>query len=737
MLCGLFFILQVPIIFASATGNSTDDSVVNTTYATPVQSVRVMVNPEQSMNHVRRSWKQNDHPQIFVPPYFSNALLDDRLRHGMSKKRTKIGTPTAADDHQQLDAQTNGNVLQNPLGVSLGQQATQFQFDPNERDMSYAQFGYPTESALGNPPMYNPDAFSHVSDHGHPFNWGVHYSNATVSQNSASSSNTERSKVGRPPETGWQRHKGWVAGSSQSGMLRDQRKGSTQAYPNGQLPAYWQSQGAPPSLNQQMGYQSAAQLDPFLLNHFLKSTAGQANRLGFPQNLQFPEVAKNPSDNEPYGRATAEMIASTVGPPVGMFFERSTAANIPVSGSPFNAFQPKTATKPKPTNKYPSERGPPFGYPMFASYQMPDMQTPSPTTTSRPASTSLPFVLRAHVPPANMQYKSPFDAPAMQQPFEQNFLGPLGPPVGSPNVRVTYSLNPNQMVNVPDESMGKDKDTIISSHPQPQGGLGFTGFGNFENISQMQLEQSPINYCSTAEFDDQILASVNLKRMDYFVVNMSCSNTFYQCAAHSTFVRRCPGPDHVFDHLTLNCNYRYNVKTCMEYDHVLHCTVKTQCLAEEYACCAVPQQCISYARRCDGVLDCADGEDENNCPSCSMSEFPCLIGGICIPMERRCNGMPDDCFDGTNADEKYCDVCGSGRFFCYKSEAQYELGCIDASQRCDGVKDCQGGEDELNCKKQGAQFLLCENQRQSVPRKQWCDGNEDCADGSDEAYCEY
>ncbi|XP_003375044.1 putative Low-density lipoprotein receptor domain class A [Trichinella spiralis] len=264
-----------------------------------------------------------------------------------------------------------------------------------------------------------------------------------------------------------------------------------------------------------------------------------------------------------------------------------------------------------------------------------------------------------------------------------------------------------------------------------------SSINNDSSTYMLSLEQSPINFCNPLEFNEQVLASLNLKRVDYFIANMSCSSVFFQCSLQTTFVRRCAGADQVFDESTVNCNYRHSVKSCLEYDHVLHCTIKNQCLSDEYACCAAPQQCIPYAKRCDGIVDCADGEDENNCPTCSINEFPCLIGGTCIPMERRCNGMPDDCFDNSNADEKYCEYCGVGKFYCYKSDPNYEYSCIDANQRCDGVKDCQGGEDELNCKRQGAQFLLCENQRQSVPRKQWCDGNEDCADGSDEIYCEY
>ncbi|KFD51099.1 hypothetical protein M514_07999 [Trichuris suis] len=575
-------------------------------------------------------------------------------------------------------------------------------------------------------PTYNPEAFGHVPNRAQPFTWSGLYNNSTASQSAASLPRMEMAKAGRS----WQPHNSWATSNF--------RPRASQVYPNDQLRTYWQTQGVMPlSMNQQPNYQNLAQMDPFLLSYFPKTAGNQANPLSFQQNLQFPEMAKNPSNNDPYGGATAEALSSSrVRPPVGMFFEKSSVSNMPLSGnSPFNAFQPKIAVNPNLPNKYPTVKAPTSGYPMFPPFKVPDPPAPSPTSTPRPTTMTPPFILRAQLPQTDLHYKGPFDAPTAQPSFEQNFLGPLGP---SPNVRATYSLNPNQVAELPDQAANKDKDAIMSMYPHAQAGIAYTSFAGFHNgSSQLQLEQSPINYCNTMEFDDQMLASINLKRMDYFVVNMSCSNMFYQCAMRSTFVRHCPGPDQVFDHFTLNCNYRYNVKGCMEYDHVLHCTVKSQCLQGEYACCAVPQQCLPYARRCDGILDCADGEDENNCPTCSINEFPCLIGGTCIPMERRCNGMPDDCFDGTNADEKYCDVCGSGRFFCYKSDAQYELGCIEATQRCDGVKDCQGGEDEMNCKRQGAQFLLCENQRQSVPRKQWCDGNEDCADGSDEAYCEY
>lgn len=52
--------------------------------------------------------------------------------------------------------------------------------------------------------------------------------------------------------------------------------------------------------------------------------------------------------------------------------------------------------------------------------------------------------------------------------------------------------------------------------------------------------------------------------------------------------------------------------------------------------------------------DCADGEDETNCPSCARDQFACVKSGTCIPAKLRCDGHPDDCADGSNLDEIGC-----------------------------------------------------------------------------------
>jgi Low-density lipoprotein receptor domain class A len=98
-----------------------------------------------------------------------------------------------------------------------------------------------------------------------------------------------------------------------------------------------------------------------------------------------------------------------------------------------------------------------------------------------------------------------------------------------------------------------------------------------------------------------------------------------------------------------------------------------------------------------------------------------MKSGKCIPWSKRCDGISDDCFDQTNLDEFNCGSksgalascapllqrikgwfsdCGSGKFHCTRSgSSPFETSCVELSSRCNGVRDCPNGEDELNCSK--------------------------------------
>ncbi|CAM4944086.1 unnamed protein product [Rotaria socialis] len=147
--------------------------------------------------------------------------------------------------------------------------------------------------------------------------------------------------------------------------------------------------------------------------------------------------------------------------------------------------------------------------------------------------------------------------------------------------------------------------------------------------------------------------------------------------------------------------------------------------------CETGGRCIPTSWRCNRIADCTDSSDERNCtyPRCSDSQFDC--GDRCIPRSWMCDG-DNDC--GNNTDEQNCPPrrCSNTQFQCNDSR------CIEASMKCNHVKDCTDGTDEgafCNFRQcDSSTEYQCDIQR-CLPLAQKCDGYYNCDDRTDELNC--
>eukprot|EP00070_Physeter_catodon_P049843 XP_028356737.1 low-density lipoprotein receptor-related protein 5 [Physeter catodon] len=122
--------------------------------------------------------------------------------------------------------------------------------------------------------------------------------------------------------------------------------------------------------------------------------------------------------------------------------------------------------------------------------------------------------------------------------------------------------------------------------------------------------------------------------------------------------------------------------------NLLTCGEPPTCSPDQFACATGEIDCIPGAWRCDGFPECDDQSDEEGCPVCSASQFPCARGQ-CVDLRLRCDGEAD-CQD--RSDEADCDaVCLPNQFRCASGQ------CVLIKQQCDSFPDCVDGSDELMC----------------------------------------
>nr|XP_012220724.1 PREDICTED: uncharacterized protein LOC105671295 isoform X2 [Linepithema humile] len=93
-------------------------------------------------------------------------------------------------------------------------------------------------------------------------------------------------------------------------------------------------------------------------------------------------------------------------------------------------------------------------------------------------------------------------------------------------------------------------------------------------------------------------------------------------------------------------------------------------------------KCLDSSAICNMLMECSGAEDEANCTCADFLRAQQLYQKIC-------DGVAD-CYDFS--DENDCDWCKEGQFVCGNSKS-----CIDPDKICNGVNDCVDGEDEKKC----------------------------------------
>ncbi|KAL4234253.1 lipoprotein receptor-related protein 5 [Mactra antiquata] len=161
----------------------------------------------------------------------------------------------------------------------------------------------------------------------------------------------------------------------------------------------------------------------------------------------------------------------------------------------------------------------------------------------------------------------------------------------------------------------------------------------------------------------------------------ACENQFI-CEIDPTIGTGCINKTYICD----------GIPDCSDGTDEDNCPFK--CDDGQYQCQGPVQRCISASQFCDGVGNCPNNDDESDCKSTCPSNMLTCTNGNCVPANKICDGSMD-CPD--NADENECAQlgCPGNQFRCSDGN------CVNASQLCDATNNCINNEDEAFCPARG------------------------------------
>uniref|UniRef100_A0A0M3HPL9 Disintegrin domain-containing protein n=2 Tax=Ascaris TaxID=6251 RepID=A0A0M3HPL9_ASCLU len=214
---------------------------------------------------------------------------------------------------------------------------------------------------------------------------------------------------------------------------------------------------------------------------------------------------------------------------------------------------------------------------------------------------------------------------------------------------------------------------------------------------------------------------------------------------------QCPGscprpPSYIMDRDMLLCSDgRYYNRKYACSGLLKQCQDKCSNCDLEVAFTCKNNKCIPRASVCDGLNDCGDSSDEEDCGCAAMKK----LGEVtqcgsasgnavvkCIPASRRCDGY-EDCPGGD--DERNCDNCSGNPNAIYCNLTRT---CYPSTKRCDGFEDCPNGIDEKDCTceecgKQPYPMYMCSGSARCFPRSRVCSPFSRCPDATeiDKLFC--